>query len=241
MDTQKKLLAYQISGETVGVDLSTWEVLSLNGNEPFQVICSATTTPNGYVDISSIGNWDSFGFDIANDYAVGKFEIKDIVNILGWSGMTNIEKDLSIKYFSYPDSTTAVIYLMTTKSWSQEQAGGFVLLSWHHHHLKIINAFTQRWNYAKFTVLQYLSRLDGEDLFNTVKPLISLYSDLAIIGRDYGDNNDGIIDYINSTHGFSGQGLEENNYTLIHGTWAEFKKAMYAVLVCGIYNKYDDI
>ena len=114
-------------------------------------------------------------------------------------------------------------------------------MSWHKHHLKNIVAYTQRWNYAKFTVLQYLSRTDGEDLFNTVKPLVSLYTEVGILGIDYNDNNDVIVDYIYSIHGFSGQGLEENNYTLLHGTWADFKKALDMVLVCGMYYKYDDI
>ena len=32
MDTKKKILAYQISGQTVGIDLASWNVSDLNGN-----------------------------------------------------------------------------------------------------------------------------------------------------------------------------------------------------------------
>ena len=130
---------------------------------------------------------------------------------------------------------------MPTKGMSQQQAQGFVLQSWHKHHLRNIVAYTQRWNYAKFTTLQYLTRADGEDLFNTVKPLVDLYIEVGILGIDYNDSNDGIIDYVYSQYGFTGQGLEENNYTLIQGTWADFKLAFDKVLVCGIYDKYTDI
>ena len=193
---KKYLLAYQINGQAVGVDIQTWDNADLNGNSAFQIILSGTSVPSGYVDISTITYWDSFGGIVANDYAVIKFQIKDIVESLGWTGLTNTEKDLAIKYYSYPDPTTAVIYLMTTKGWSQQQAEGFVLQSWHKHHLKNIEAYTQRWNYAKFTVLSYISRYDGEDLFNTVKPLIDLYVEVGVIGREWGDNNDGIVDYI---------------------------------------------
>ncbi len=241
MDTKKHLLAYQISGQTVGVDLEGWNNADLNGNPAFQIILSGDTVPSGYTDIDSIENWNRFGLQIANDYSVVKFEIKDIATILEWSGLTNTEKDLAIKYYAYPDPTTAVIYLMVNKGMSQQQAQGFVLQSWHKHHLRNIVAYTQRWNYAKFTTLQYLTRADGEDLFNTVKPLVDLYIEVGILGIDYNDSNDGIIDYVYSQYGFTGQGLEENNYTLIQGTWADFKLAFDKVLVCGIYDKYTDI
>jgi hypothetical protein len=242
MHTKKHLLAYQISGQTVGIDIFSWETSQLNGNEPWKIILSGDTIPSGYVDIDSIENWDKFALEIANDYSVVKFSIKEICEYNGgWTGLTNTEKDLAIKYYSYPDPTTAVIYLMTTKGWSQAQAQAFLLVSWHKHHLKNIVAYTQRWNYTKLTVLQHISRADGEDLFNTVTTLISLYIDVGILGFNYNDNQDGIIDYIYSAHGFTGQGLEENGYVLNQGTWADFKKALDDVLVCGIYYIYPDL
>ncbi|MDA3778750.1 MAG: hypothetical protein PF487_00720 [Bacteroidales bacterium] len=232
------LIAYQISGQTVGVDLTSWKINDLNGNPPFTSILSGITMPNNYININTIENWNNYGYGFVNDYSVIKFAIKDIVISLGWTGLTNIEKDLAIKYYSYPDSTTAVIYLITEKGMTMEQAQGFVLQSWHKHHLKNIIAYTQRWNYAKLTVLQYLSRVDGEDLFNTVKTLINLYIEVGILGYDFNDNQDGIMDYIYSKHGFTGQGLEENGYTLQYSTWIEFKNGLNDVLVNGIYYKY---
>ena len=82
---------------------------------------------------------------------------------------------------------------------------------------------------------------DGEDLFNTVKSLVDLYIEVGILGWEYSDFQDGIIDYVYSTHGFTGQGLEENGYQLQQGTWADFKADLDKVLVCGIYYKYDDL
>ena len=236
----KHLLGYQINGQTVGVDIETWESVDLGGNAPFQIVMHDASVP-GYVKINTIENWDHLGYMVANDYSVIKFAVKEIAEETGWSSLTNTEKDLAIKYYAYPDPTSAVVYLMTTKGWSQAQAQGFVLQSWHKHHLKNIVAYTQRWNYAKFTVLQYLTREDGEDLFNTVKALIDLYIEVGILGYEYNDNQDGIVDYIYSAYGFTGQGLEENGYTLLQGTWADFKQALDEVLVCGIYYKYEDL
>ena len=241
MFINKKLIAYQISGQTCGVDINTWNNKDLYGNIPFVVICDHDTIPSGYTNISTIENWNNFGSNAANDYAVIKFSIKDIATRLGWTGMTNTEKDLAIRYYAYPDSTTAVIYLMTTRGMSQAQAVQYLTIAWHKHHLKNIVSFRERWNYAKLTVLNYINRLDGEDLFNTVKPLIDLYVEVGIVGKEFDDNDDGIYDYIYSLNGFTGQGLEENNYTLIQGTWDDFKDSLKNVLICGEYEKYDDI
>lgn len=241
MNTTKQLIAYQISGQTVGIDITTYDPVDLNGNPAMQIILSGDTIPTGYVVINTIENWDEFGLDLANDYSVVKFEIKELVGVIGWTNLTNTEKDLAIKYYSYPDPTTAVIYLMTIKGYSQVQAQGFVLQAWHKHHLRTIQAYTQRWNYSKFTVLSYISRDDGEDLFNTIKSLVDLYIDVGVLGWAYNDFQDGIIDYIWSTNGFTGQGLEENGYILLQGTWDDFKTALNKVLVCGIYDKYTDL
>jgi len=238
MNTKKKILAYQISGQTVGVDLPVWNTPDLNGNQPFKIILSGDTIPSGYTDITSIVYWDKFGTDIANDYLLVKFEIRDIVDIKGWTGLTNAEKDLAIKYYAYTDPTAMVIHLMMTKGWSQAQAQAYVLQSWHIHHGNVVETCKQRWFYVKIIVAQYLSFADAEDLFDTCENLVYQYTELGRLGKDYNDNNDGIMDYLMSTHGFSGQGLEENNYTLLQGTWSDFKTELSKVLVCGIYNKY---
>lgn len=239
METKKKLLAYKINGnQIIGIDTDTWYNEDLNGNEPFKIILSGETMPSGYTDITSIQNWDKFGLNVANDYLVPKFEIRDITNLSGWTGLTNTEKDIVIKYYAYTGTTDMVIHLMTTKGWSQVQAQAFVLQSWHLHHGHVINTCKQRWFYIKIIIAQYLSFADAENLFDICETLIYQYIELGRLGKDYNDNNDGIMDYLMSTNGFEGQGLEENNYTLLMGTWSEFKEELHKVLVCGIYNKY---
>lgn len=236
---KKFLLAYQISGQTVGIDLFSWVDSDLNGNEPFKIINSGDTIPDGFINISSIENWNKFGDGVANDYFVYKSEIKTLVGEIGWTGLTNNEKDLAIKYYSYPDMTEAITYLMTTKGMTQAQAQGYVLSAWHKHHGNITLSCRQRWYYAKFVVPQYLSFVDAEDLLNIVEPLVFAYHDMGRLGINYGDKKDGIMDYIESTNTYFGQGLKENNYTLLMGTWEEFIIAMKNVFVFGIYEKYD--
>jgi len=239
MEDNKKILAYQISGQTCGIDIVTWYEMDLNGNKPFKIIHDSESIPSGYIDISSIENWVKFGLNVANDYSVAKFAIKNIAETVGWSGLTNTEKDITIEYYSYPDPTSAVIYLMTTKGMSQAEASTFVTLQWHKHHLKNIVAYRERWNYTKLVVVSYISRTDAEDLFNTVKPLIDLYIEVGILGVDFSDNQNGIYDYIYSLNDFIDNGLEENNYTLLQGTWKDFEDGLSNVLVWGDYTKYN--
>jgi len=53
---KKYLLAYQINGQTIGVDLQQWNGDDLHGNLAMKIIRSGDTIPSGYVDISSITN-----------------------------------------------------------------------------------------------------------------------------------------------------------------------------------------
>lgn len=247
------LLAYTITGRTytdidvyhdwskvLGIDTDSWTSEELNGNQPFKMIYSGDTMPSRYTDISSIVNWDRFGNLVCNDYFAYKCAIKMIVVEKGWNTLTNTEKDLAIKYYAYPDTTTAIIHLMTTKGMSQQQAQGYILLEWHKHHGNIITSCKQRWFYVKFIVPQYLNFADAEDVLNTIEPLVFAYHDMGRLGINYEDKKDGIMDYIESTNAFAGQGLRENSYVLLQGTWDDFILAMKSVFVWGIYNKYEN-
>jgi hypothetical protein len=236
-----KLFAFNISGNTnqkVGIDLLSWSDNQLYGNKPFIVSFDDEVNYTGYTDISSIENWNRFGLSYTTDYGSVKFAIKDIADSVGWSGLTNIEKDLTIKYYSYPSDTEAAIHLMMTKGFSQEEAQGYILRAWHKHHLNFIESCKVRWAYAKFYVLLYLSRVDAEDLFETTKNLIDYYVETGRLGVEYNDDNSGIIDFIYSTNDYVGQGMQESGYSLQRGTWNEFRQQLKDVFVYGKYDKY---
>jgi hypothetical protein len=235
---EKQLLAYQISGQTVGVDIQSWNTDDLNGNPSFKIIISGMTMPNGYIDISSIINWDMYGESVANDYMCVRFTIRSLCRTKGWSNMTNTEKDIAIKHYISDDPTNAVIYLMTTKGMTQEQAQGFVLMSWHKYHAKLIEAAKQRMYYLKFVVPQYLSLADSEKLFDNAQSLIYEFTELGRFGIEMGDKKSGLLDYIMSTNDYVGAGMEESGLTLLQGTWDNFRSALYSILVDGIYVKY---
>ena len=235
---KKYLYAYQINGQSVGVDLPIWNSADLNGNQPFKIIRSGDTTPNGYANVSTIVNWDVFGEIPANDYMCVRFEIRDLCRAKGWSNMTNVEKDVAIKHYVSDNPTDAVIYLMG-KGYSQAQAQGFVLTSWHKYHAKLLEATQQRFYYLKFVVPQYLSLTDAEMLFDNASGLIYELTELGRFGIAIGDKKSGVLDYLMSTNDYVGAGMEESGITLIQGTWDTFRAALYGILVDGIYTKYN--
>jgi len=212
----------------------------LNSNEPFKIILSGDTVPSGYTDITSIQNWYNFGLNIANDYLVPKFEIRELVEEIGWTGLTNAEKDVAILTYSYNNMLNAITYLMTEKGMSQNQAQGYLLQEWHKHHGRLVDTCKSRWFYVKFIIAQYLSFADAEELLDDCQMLIFSFTECGRLGTQYGDNNNGIMDYLESTGTFVSQGLRETGYELQQGTWDLFIEEINKVLVQGIYNKYDN-
>jgi hypothetical protein len=237
-----KLFAFNINGNTnqkVGIDELSWSNDVLNDNKPFLISYDDNVSYSDYSDVSTIENWDRFGLPYATDYGSVKFAVKDIVDEKSWSGLTNIEKDLAIKYYSYPSDVEAAIHLMTTKGLGQQEAQGYILRAWHKHHLNFIESCKLRWAYAKYYVLLYLSRVDAEDLFETTKNLIDYYVETGRLGVEYNDDNSGIIDFIYSVNEYSGQGMEESGYILQRGTWTEFREQLKDVFVYGKYTEYN--
>ena len=233
----QRLISYTLDGSALGCDIITWEDASLGGNEPFKILTDPSAAmPAGYTDISSIKCWNDFGTNVANDYVQVKYQINNLVTDTSmWANLSEYEKDLSIQYYSYGSPTQAIIHMMTIHGLSQPQAQGFLIRSWHTHHVRLIEAFKSRLSASTYVIPFFLNFSDGEDLFDTIRNLIYDYTELGILGINFGDNNDGIMDYFNSTNGFTGQGLEENNYVLLQGTWSDFKSQLRDILVYGIY------
>ena len=238
----KLLLGYIVNGQVIGKDIFGWEG-DLDGNPAFKIIVSGDTMPSGYADISNISTWHQWGYMVANDYLVCKNEIRNLVANSDWSGLTTTEKDLAIQYYAYNTDVEAVIYLMTEKGMSQQEAQLFLLQQWHRHHAGVISTCTQRWYYVKYTVPMFLSFIDCENLFGdpVVLSLITQMAEMGLLGTDAGDDRDGIINFVDSTGIFTGKGLREKGYTLDYGTYEELIYSIKNVMLEGIYEKYDDI
>ena len=234
------LTAYKLGspGQTLGVDIVSWISADLSGNSPFKTEDSVSA---GYADISSIENWDKFG-DLVGDYIFVKDKIKDIVNVSPpvWGSLSNAEKDIAIEYYCHDSDSDKVTYLITVKGMSQSEAEGFLLDSWHGHFQKLVLTSQPRWTATIKETLKYLTIADAADLFETVEQIVYYHNTTGRLGLNYGDNGDGVMDYIESTNGYAGTGLEYNSYNLLTGSpndWEGFKDALTDILVNGNYDR----
>jgi len=94
------IFAYNTSGGTIGINLSSWNQNELNGKTAFAT--SESTTLEGYSNITSIVNWDEFGESADYRHCRVRKEIKDIYDAqtgTTWSAYTLSEQKVLSKYF----------------------------------------------------------------------------------------------------------------------------------------------
>jgi hypothetical protein len=203
--------------------------------------------PSIYDDISSIENWAKYGLLAVNDYLAVRKEIYNLFVVKTWANCTVAERDIVIFYYVYKDAgdgiadTEKVTHLLTTGQLGDiPSASTFLINSWNNFNEKNIADLKHRWFFVKPIVLKYLSISDAENLFETVKMLVS---DMFIIGRlgiGYGlggDSENGLLNYVMSDEQFNGTGMEFDGYELKEGTWSTFKTEVQNVLEHGIYDK----
>jgi len=94
------IFAYNIGGQTLGLDTNTWNQNDLSGNTPF--ITSESEIMSGYTNVSSITNWDTLGDMVNYRHCKIRKEIKNIYDAqtgTTWSAYTTDEKKVLAKYF----------------------------------------------------------------------------------------------------------------------------------------------
>ena len=124
---------------------------------------------------------------------------------------------------------------MTSSGMSQSNAIQYITNSWHKNWVLFLKDCPNRWQLLVKVTAEYLSLEDATDLSDTVETLKNQYLVDGRLGLDYGDSQNGIMDYIMSTNLYTGVGLEYNLYTLKKGTWQSFKDELEDVMVCTFF------
>lgn len=155
-----------------------------------------------------------------------------------WASLTNYEKDLTIDLYLQDDNTEAIIHLMTTKGLSQEDAISLIQDKYAEHVVKDAESCKARTQSKELTkaVISYLDPGEATDFLNVTEKLNQLYADRGVKGLNDGSYRSGLFDFIESTNDYTGYGLEEQGYTLLAGTYAEFKVALMNILREGNYG-----
>jgi len=202
------LFAYNISGSIVGIDLKKWYTSELNGNDAFVISSGQTLT--GYDNITSIKNMYNFGRNAITTYQTYQKGVRLCGYETGWSAMTNAEKDCIIDTYAYPEGSTEIItYLVTTKGMTQDEAESYLIDKWHTYWNSFLEDCPERWSNAAKVTIGYLPFSGASQLMDTVNVLVDKYLVAGRLGIGYGDTSDGLMNFVMSSSGYVGNGMEE--------------------------------
>ena len=226
-----KIFAYEISGKAIGTEKLMWNQSDLLGNAAFTA--STATTISGYSDITSIENFNELGTNMLN----GQHEVHNAIWLellkVDWSGLTTSEKSIVIERYSFHDSGTGTTNYDTMKSFLVSQSGmtssaatEYLGTKQYQYFRTTLTGVQERFNNSVEILHEYLSSTDVEDFLTSVNSLAMNFLNYAFLGQDYLGASDGIMDFINSTNGYSGNGLEERGYSLLKGTYSDLKSKL---------------
>jgi len=168
------LFGYNISGQTVGVDISSWNGSQLNGNDAF--VISSGNTLSGYDNITSIYNMSVFGCNAIDTYQTLQKGIRLTGYETGWTAMTDTEKDIIIDWYAYPEGSTEIVtYLVTTKGMSVNEAEDYLIDKWHIYWNSFLEDCPERWSNAAKVTVGYLPFSAASQVLDTVNVLVDKY------------------------------------------------------------------
>ena len=228
------LFAYNISGQTVGVDINSWWPKDLNGNEPFVLVSGQTL--NGYDKITSIYNMSNFGSKATGTFQTQQKGVRLCGYETGWSAMTDTQKDTIIDWYAYPEGSTEIVtYLVVTKGMSVNEAENYLIDKWHVYWNGFLEDCPERWSNAVKVTVGYLPFSGASLLMDTVNVLVDKYIVAGRLGIGYGDTSDGLMNFIMSSSGYVGNGLEEycvsQGFVLKKGDYDSFRLDLQNTLI----------
>jgi hypothetical protein len=228
------LFGYNISGQTVGVDISSWNRSQLNGNDAFVIVSGQTL--NGYDNISSIEHMSNLGSNAINTYQTQQKGVRLCGYETGWSAMTDTQKDIIIDWYAYPEGSTEIItYLVVTKGMSQDEAESYLIDKWHTYWNSFLEECPERWSNAAKVTVGYLPFSGASMLMDTVNVLVDKYIVAGRLGIGYGDTSDGLMNFIMSSSGYVGNGMEEycisQGFVLKKGDYNSFRLDLQSTLI----------
>lgn len=198
-----KLCAYSING-TPASDIGTWTSEDVGGTDAFVAIKDTDSVPTGYVDISSIENWDKWGYNAGCDYKLIRTEISKLEQFQVWANLTTAEKAVCARLFVVDKSKRDEIYTTV----QQIQLG---LLF----HKYSVECRTTRFAYASMEVYNRLAPSEAATVVSEIEAdgLPTKYIQFGHEGTEVGDP-EGLFDYLQSVvgTGYATTGLSSKAY-----------------------------
>lgn len=170
---------------------------------------------NLYNDISSCNNWHLIGSNIY-DYIYVRTQIKLYISGTTFDSLSEIDKEIVIKYCA-TDSTTIITHYMM-QGMSQADATYIYITNRSVDIKNAAESCSKRITsptYIKY-IIMFLPEETAQQFLDATRNFSLDYQSAALFGNMYGDGRDGIMDYIDGTGSYVGGGLR--NYTTYVGT-----------------------
>ena len=214
--------------------LTQW-VNSINAGESKLVYADSSPGPS-YTMVSDIVELNSIGPQIHTDYKQQRDNIKKQIDSLTWASMSTAQRDICVQYAYGGTATDRVTHIATSGA---ADPLAIELANQGTNHSLVVKACTERADPQHVTpiIFYYLSQADGEQLLKNTLTYLDLYMREAILGTQYGNSENGLLDYIESTGVHTADGLAQQGYTILNGgTINQLITALVNLLLHGVYK-----
>jgi hypothetical protein len=189
-----KLYTYILNGKPL-TEYNSWSYGDVFG--PAFLI--GDQLPSGYLDVSSILNWDTYGNKL-KDFNYVKDRIKELTDQIGFGNLTTGEKIISAKYFvvNKTDRDSVLTEDEQYEYWKiliiESQKSRFL-----------------RWEEAKKYISYKLSPINSSDLAKSTSELCNDYINYNIITKSK-DGISGLFDYLKGEGDYVSNGYPSKSY-----------------------------
>ena len=187
-----KICAYVINGTPLN-ELDKFSKQDLGSNEAFVFIEDVDPIPAGYQDISTIMNWWNFGTSCNKDYKYIRKEILILAAVIGWSNLSDEEKDKAAEIF-------AVGLTERNERFTTDEQ----IINGVNHHKNSMESRSARLTFAQIEIFNRLARQDADIITDEISnfnsfDLAHLYVERGREGTIEGDP-EGLFDYIEGSN-----------------------------------------
>ncbi len=223
------------------------ETVQVGETRAVHMITGANPDAGNYTDrTTDLDYWFNYAQHKCTDWNQLLSYVQPHLDTKTWSGLNTDEKDWATKAFIKEDAVTRVndetakrTFLISEYPAITNDAEARVEMAtrWGINHTKDVASCKARHHSVKqhCVISEFLSPDERETFLDDTYLLCVKFSEEGLKGSTYGAT-DGIIDWINSTSGYSASGLASKSYTMYNGdSEANFIAALLDVIENGVY------